>query len=95
MLDEDTIRQLRERNIPIQVEEATNYRTEKKPVRMEYLDDIDIPKFKEIPTYKRMCLCILRNDHTCKYMGFALTKEETALKRGALEKYGHVLEEKG
>lgn len=95
VLDEETIRQLRERNIPIQVEASTNYRTDKKPVRMEYLDDIDIPKFKEIPTYKRMCLCILRNDHTCKYMGFALTKEETAFKRGALEKYGHVLEEKG
>ena len=34
---------------------------------MDYLDDIDIPaEFKEIPTYKRMCICILKNDHVCK-----------------------------
>ena len=38
----------------------SNYKTLKKPVRMEYQDDIDIPEFKEIPTYKRMCICILK-----------------------------------
>lgn len=27
---------------------------------MDYLDDIDIAEFKEIPTYKRMCICILK-----------------------------------
>ena len=43
---------------------------------MEYQDDIDIPEFREIPTYKRMCICILKNDHACKYMGFSPTKEE-------------------
>ena len=32
------------------------------------LDDIDIAEFKEIPTYKRMCICILKNDHVCKYI---------------------------
>ncbi len=75
VLSDSVIRKLRERNIPIQVGESTNYKTSKRPVRMEYLDDIDIPEFKELPTYKRMCICILRNDHTCKYMGFSLTKE--------------------
>ena len=54
---------------------------------MEYLDDIDIPEFKEIPTYKRMCLCILRNDFACKYMGFALTKEELRRKNLILQQY--------
>ena len=34
-----------------------------------------------------MCICILRNDHTCKYMGFALTKEENKMKSNALKKY--------
>lgn len=38
----------------------SNYKTTKKPVRMEYQDDIDIPEFREIPTYKRMCICILK-----------------------------------
>ena len=53
---------------------------------MDYLDDIDIEEFRDIPTYKRMCICILRNDHTCKYMGFALTKEENEMKNNALKK---------
>lgn len=52
---------------------------------MDYLDDIDIEEFREIPTYKRMCICILRNDHTCKYMGFALNKEETLMRNNAMK----------
>ena len=58
-----------------------------------YLDDIDIAEFKEIPTYKRMCICILRNDHVCKYMGFALTKEETLMKNMALKQYGKIFKD--
>ena len=51
---------------------------------MDYLDDIDIEEFREIPSYKRMCICILRNDHTCKYMDSPLTKEENEMKSNAL-----------
>ncbi|MBQ5663824.1 MAG: DUF3440 domain-containing protein, partial [Bacteroidaceae bacterium] len=54
---------------------------------MEYLDDIDIPEFREIPTYKRMCICILKNDHFCKYMGFAITKKEKEQKEEVIRKY--------
>ena len=86
-LAEDTIRKLREANVPIEVDETTAYHTPKKPVRMEYLDDIDIPEFREIPTYKRMCICILKNDHVCKYMGFSLTKRERELRECAMDKY--------
>ncbi|BDW75080.1 hypothetical protein BFINE_08750 [Bacteroides finegoldii DSM 17565] len=49
VLGEEVIRKLKERHVPIQVGGNTNYRTVKKPVRMEYLDDIDIAEFKEIP----------------------------------------------
>ena len=93
VLSDEVIQKLRERNIPIQVGESTNYKTDKKPVRMDYLDDIDIAEFKEIPTYKRMCICILRNDHVCKYMGFALTKEETLMKNMALKQYGKIFKD--
>lgn len=86
-LSEETIRKLKEVNIPITVKNTTSYRTAKKAVRMEYLDDIDIPEFREIPTYKRMCICILKNDHACKYMGFAQTKQEKALREYAVNKY--------
>ena len=93
VLSDEVIQKLRERNIPIQVGESTNYKTDKKPVRMDYLDDIDIAEFKEIPTYKRMCISILRNDHVCKYMGFALTKEETLMKNMALKQYGKIFKD--
>lgn len=95
VLSDEVIQKLYDRRIPIQVMDSTNYKTEKKPVRMDYLDDIDIPEFKEIPTYKRMCMCILRNDHTCKYMGFALTKEETELRNSAMKKFGNIAKASG
>ncbi len=86
-LGEGTIRKLRDRNIPIKVGGTTAYRTDKLPVMMEYLDDIDIPEFRELPTYKRMCICILKNDHACKYMGFSLTKRERELRDRVMKKY--------
>lgn len=86
-LSEETIEKLREAGVSFSVEGPSGYRTDKRPVRMEYLDDIDIPEFREIPTYKRMCICILKNDHTCKYMGFSQTKKEMQLRKEAIEKY--------
>ncbi len=60
----------------------------------DYWNDIDIEEFKEIPTNKRMCICILRNDHTCKYMGFLPTKEEANIANNALKVYGGIMEQK-
>jgi predicted phosphoadenosine phosphosulfate sulfurtransferase len=57
---------------------------------MEYQDDIDIPGFKYLPTFKRMCICILRNDHLCKYMGFALTKKEIENRKKVMDFYQHI-----
>jgi predicted phosphoadenosine phosphosulfate sulfurtransferase len=86
-LGEETIGKLRAAGVPFTVEECTTYRTDKRPVRMEYIDEIDIPEFREIPTYKRMCVCILKNDHTCKYMGFTQTKREREMKERVLKRY--------
>ena len=36
----------------------------------------DISSTKDIPSWKRMCYCILKNDHTCRFMGFGLSREE-------------------
>ncbi|MDR1415651.1 MAG: DUF3440 domain-containing protein [Odoribacteraceae bacterium] len=87
VLSDETIRDLRAAGVNIEVSEMTNYNTPKKPVRMEYIDDVDIDEFQYIPTYKRMCICIMKNDHVCKYMGFALTKRETERKRVVMAKY--------
>lgn len=91
VLSEETIKKLRAAGVDITVEESTNYKTDKKPVRMKYIDDIDIPEFKEIPTYKRMCICIMKNDHLCKYMGFSQTKHEMERRKKIMEKYKNIL----
>ena len=90
-LAEETIEKLQQIGIPIRVEDSTNYKTKKKPVRMEYLDDIDIPEFKELPTYKRVCICILKNDYYCKYMGFSLNIHERKQKENILQLYNSEL----
>ncbi len=86
-LSEKTIRKLEENGVEITVGDHTNYRTTKRPVRMEYQDDLDIPEFKNLPTFKRMCICILKNDHHCKYMGFSPTKKEQQEKQRILDFY--------
>jgi predicted phosphoadenosine phosphosulfate sulfurtransferase len=40
-----------------------------------------------IPTWKRLCVTILKNDHVGKYMGFSQTKRETEKRKAALDKY--------
>jgi predicted phosphoadenosine phosphosulfate sulfurtransferase len=87
VLSDEVIQKLRDRNINIEVGESSNYNTDKKPVRMDYLDDIDIKEFRDIPTFKRMCITIMKNDHTGKYMGFSPTKTETQKRKSAINKY--------
>jgi predicted phosphoadenosine phosphosulfate sulfurtransferase len=53
----------------------------------DYPDDLDVTNFREVPTYKRLCVCILKNDYFCKYMGFAPTKQEMERKKKTLEMY--------
>lgn len=88
-LSDETIEKLRKAGINISLAESP-YQTFKKAVRMDYLDNIDIPEFKEIPTFKRICICILKNDHTCKYMGFLPNKADRERKKKILEKYRHL-----
>lgn len=86
-LSEKVIAKLCAAGVEFTIGEPSAYRTDKRPVRMEYLDDIDIEEFREIPTYKRMCICILKNDHVCKYMGFSMTKKEKELRENVMRKY--------
>ena len=91
VLSRETIEKLQASGVKLQVSKTTNYKTAKMPVRMEYLDEIDISEAKEIPTFKRMCICIMKNDHLCKYMGFSLTKNEIARRKNIMEKYKSLL----
>lgn len=50
-------------------------------------DTDDIKSTIDIPSWKRMAICILKNDHLCKHMGFAQTKKQTERERILIEKY--------
>jgi predicted phosphoadenosine phosphosulfate sulfurtransferase len=62
-------------------------KNEKGEVKLDYIDEIQSSYFNKIPSYKRMCVCILKNDILCKYMGFAATKEEQERKLSTLNRY--------
>lgn len=91
VLSSETIEKLKKAGVKIKVGKTTNYNTSKLPVKMDYIDEIDIAEAKEIPTFKRMCICIMKNDHLCKYMGFTLTKNEMARRKNIIEKYKELL----
>lgn len=91
-LDEKTISELEAEDSKFENKGAVNKCSSKDVITFDdYLDDTNCTKFKEIPTYKRMCICIIKNDYYCKYMGFAQTKKETEKRRRAIEKYKSIL----
>ncbi|MFD1902598.1 DUF3440 domain-containing protein [Enterococcus termitis] len=64
------------------------YKNEYEIIRFsKYPDEIDIKEFRSVPSYKRMCITILKNDTSCKYMGFAQTKDELQKQKGAMEQW--------
>jgi predicted phosphoadenosine phosphosulfate sulfurtransferase len=87
VLSDETIAELQAAGVNIEVGTESNYKTKKKPVKMEYIDEIDIADAKNIPTYKRMCICIMKNDHSCRYMGFAPTIKKMKQRKCIMEKY--------
>ena len=56
-----------------------------------YPDDIPIKEFRLVPSYKRMCVTILKNDTSCQYMGFGQTKDELQKKNEAMKKWEKLL----
>lgn len=91
VLSDETINHLKSKGVDSEVGKKSNYNTSKKPVRMEYLDDTDAAEFNLIPSYKRMCITIMKNDHLCKYMGFSQTKAEMAQRKKIMNKYKNLL----
>src|SRR6218665_320619 len=65
-----------------------NYSGEYRMVKFkEYLDEIDIKNPNLLPTYKRMCIAIMKNDTSCKTLGFAQTKAELTRRNNIIKKY--------
>lgn len=91
-LSDKTIEELRDANVDIKVGDKTSYKTDKKPVTfIDYPDDLDVTDFKSVPSYKRMCICIMKNDHLCKYMGFSQTKVEKEKRENMISKYKNIM----
>lgn len=79
-LDEETIQELLDHGYHIKRNGVSNYTLNKKS-RIIFVGKIpdntdDIKSTKDIPSWKRMCYCILKNDHTCRFMGFGMSKEQ-------------------
>lgn len=79
-LDEETIQELETHGYQIRRNGVSNYTLSKKP-RVVFIGKIpdntdDIKSSKDIPSWKRMCYCILKNDHTCRFMGFGVTRQQ-------------------
>lgn len=96
-LDEKTIQELFACGYNIKRNGVSNY-TVMRYSRIIFLGKIpdhtdDIKSTRDLPSWKRMCYCILRNDHTCRFMGFGLTREQQRKVAALKEKYKQVVRE--
>lgn len=86
---DDALKELEACNYRIRHNGKSGYSKDKD--RIQFLgtpdDTDDIKSTIDIPSWKRMAICILKNDHLCKYMGFAQTKKQTQREKELLEKY--------
>lgn len=91
-LDDETIAEIKASGAKVKVLKKTARTDKSRTVRFsDYPDDLpNVADFRATPSYKRMCVCILKNDHLCKYMGFTLTKEEMQRRQHALRKYANL-----
>lgn len=58
---------------------------------MGYPDDMPVGNFQQLPSYKRLCICIMKNDYFCKYAGFGPTREAISKRHSAIKKYRNIL----
>lgn len=51
----------------------------------------DVKSTIDIPSWKRMCFCILKNDHLCRFMGFGPNKRQQAQINAIKAKYNIIV----
>jgi len=90
-VSDETIQALKDAGIAVTVGER-GAKSQRCKITLEYMDDCDVPEFNLLPTYKRACICVMKNDHCCKYMGYGMTKEDWGLRRAAEAKYKKAIE---
>jgi len=90
-LKEEVIQDLRDNNIKFSLNGFTSHGS-KKLQRVSIRnppDHLDMLKChnSDVTSWKRFAITILKNDHTCKYMGLAPTKDQASRQRQIVEKY--------
>jgi predicted phosphoadenosine phosphosulfate sulfurtransferase len=80
---DDVIKEIEECGYRIKRNGISNFSKDGKTKIIFESDEIpdntdDVTNTIDIPSWKRMCYCILKNDHLCRFMGFGPNKEQQA-----------------
>jgi predicted phosphoadenosine phosphosulfate sulfurtransferase len=90
-LDGKTISELRKNNISFKINGKTAHGSKEKYriIIQSFPDHLDMLKChnSDVASWKRFAITILKNDHTCKYMGLSPTKSQAIRQREIMEKY--------
>lgn len=93
-LSDETISDLEKNNVGFVLNGNTVHgnKTKKRVVIQSFPDHLDFLKChnSEVASWKRFAITILKNDHTCKYMGLAPTKEQAVRQRQIMDKYKNI-----
>lgn len=86
---DEAIKELEACDYPVSINGRSNYKSKKDRVRfLGTPDDTDdIKSSTGIPSWKRMAVCILKNDHLCKHMGFSESKKQKSRQAELMDKY--------
>ena len=92
-LTPETIKELEKTGEIIRTGELSNRGNKDKEVVKfkSILDFHPLDKNQSILTWRRMCMCILRNDYICTRLDFSITNDLTAKQKEVVEKYKKVL----
>jgi len=90
-LSSKTIKELEENGVPFKLNGKTVHGSKSLDrVRIiKYPDHLDMLSChnSDVASWKRLALTILKNDHTCKYLGLAPTKQQAARQKMIMAKY--------
>lgn len=90
-LSDDIIRQLEENGVDFKINGYTPHgrKDKKRVVIKSFPDHLDFLSSNsgDVANWKRFAITILKNDHTCKYLGLAPTKDQQIRQKQIMEKY--------
>lgn len=93
--DSNVIEEIKMRGYAIRENGVSNYTKDKK-TRIVFDQEVpdhtdDVKGTIDIPSWKRMCFCIIKNDHLCRFMGFGPNKEQQAKINALKGKYKSII----